>query len=231
MSTTRITISSFLVAAMSVYACVLLLETPVRAQQASAVNKNQSAGLTDDERALEKLAESNRVVRSDRWPLVNFVSRVFTMQQRGELDLSSAFEILIEGDATAEGILSNVEITQKSGDPALKQLAEELVAALSDSHAPTSFPEANHLRLEINSSETSVAASASYKAESNAKARQKANVYNALFFAAAASKRGLGDELIYKNLRASSNGDEVTMTFSMPRETFCALLSKYLSSH
>jgi hypothetical protein len=231
MLTSRITISSFLVAAMSVYACVLLLETPVRAQQASAVNKNQSAGLTDDERTLDKLAQSNKVVRPDRWPLVNFVSRVFTMQERGEFDLSGVFEILIEGDANSEGILDNVEITQKSGDPALKQLAEELVAALSDSRALTSFPEANHLRLEINSSKTSVAASASYKAESEAKARQTANAYSALFFVAAAPKRGLDEELIYKNLRASSNGDEVTMTFSMPRETFCALLSKYLSSH
>jgi hypothetical protein len=153
------------------------------------------------------------------------------MQERGELDLSSAFEILIEGDATAEGVLSNIEITQKSGDPALKRLAEELVAALSDSHALTSFPEANHLRLEINSSEASVAVGASYKAESEAKARQRANVYNTLFFAAAATKRGLGEELVYKNLHTTSNGDEVTMAFSMPRETFCALLSKYLSSH
>ena len=44
-------------------------------------------------------------------------------------------------------------------------------------------------------------------------------------------KRGRDEELIYKALKASSNSDEVTMSFAMPRETFCALLSKYLSSN
>jgi hypothetical protein len=232
MLTSRITISSFLVAAMSVYACVLLSETPVRAQQAASVNKNQSAGLTDDERTLETLAQSNKLVPpSNRWPLENFVSRVLQMQERGELDLGSAFEILIEGDANAEGVLNNVEITQKSGDPALMQLAEELVTALSDSRVLTSLPEAKHLRLEIDSTKTGFAASASYNAVSKAQAMHTADAYNALFYGAALTKRGRDEELVYKDLHASSNGNEVAMTFSMPRETFCALLSKYLSSH
>jgi hypothetical protein len=44
-------------------------------------------------------------------------------------------------------------------------------------------------------------------------------------------KRGGAEEHIYKNLSISSRGNEVIANFSMPRETFCALLSKYLSSN
>jgi hypothetical protein len=52
-----------------------------------------------------------------------------------------------------------------------------------------------------------------------------------LFFFVGASGRVRAEELIYKNLHAPSSRDEVITTFSMPRETFCALLSKYLSSY
>jgi hypothetical protein len=52
-----------------------------------------------------------------------------------------------------------------------------------------------------------------------------------LFFVGASAGHVRAEELNHKNLRALSGGDEVTITFSMPPETFCALLSKYLSSH
>jgi hypothetical protein len=52
-----------------------------------------------------------------------------------------------------------------------------------------------------------------------------------LVFFVGASGRAHAEEIIYKNLHDPSSGNEVTTTFSMPRETFCALLSKYLSSH
>jgi hypothetical protein len=52
-----------------------------------------------------------------------------------------------------------------------------------------------------------------------------------LFFFVGADGRGRAEETICKTLHARSSADEVAMTFSMGRETFCALLSKYLSSH
>ncbi|HEV7377447.1 MAG TPA: hypothetical protein VGN95_22210 [Pyrinomonadaceae bacterium] len=61
------------------------------------------------------------------------------------------------------------------------------------------------------------------------RATQPAHSSNLLFFFVGAS--GRTEELIYKNLHAPSSRDEVITTFSMPRETFCALLSKYLSSY
>jgi hypothetical protein len=63
------------------------------------------------------------------------------------------------------------------------------------------------------------------------RATQPAHSSNLLFFFVGASGRVRAEEIIYKNLHAPSGRDEVTTASSMPRETFCALLSKYLSSH
>jgi hypothetical protein len=63
------------------------------------------------------------------------------------------------------------------------------------------------------------------------RATRPAHGSNLLFFFVGASGRVRAEEITYKNLRAPSGRDEVTTAFSMPRETFCALLSKYLSSH
>jgi hypothetical protein len=63
------------------------------------------------------------------------------------------------------------------------------------------------------------------------RATPPAHSSNLLFFFVGASGRVRAEEIIYKNLRAPSRSDEVTTAFSMPPETFCALLSKYLSSH
>jgi hypothetical protein len=60
---------------------------------------------------------------------------------------------------------------------------------------------------------------------------QPAQGSDLLFLFVGSTGRVHAEEVIYKNLHAPSSGDEVTTTFSVPRETFCALLSKYLSSH
>jgi hypothetical protein len=63
------------------------------------------------------------------------------------------------------------------------------------------------------------------------RATQSAHGSNLLFFFVGASGRARAEEIIYKNLHAPSSSYEVTTPFSIPRATFCALLSKYLSSH
>jgi hypothetical protein len=219
MNTYRNTVSSVLVAAMSVYACLLLADTPAHALQAAAVSKSQAD------------AQSKKSALINKRPLTDLVRRVFSLHERGEVNLDTPFEILIEGNRNSEGLIYNVEITQNSGDPTLRQIAEEFVAALNESNALYFLDEAKHLRLKIDSSETNMAATVSYATESTKQARNKAKGYGALLFMGAQVKKGQAEELIYKSISVSSEDREVIVNFSMPRETFCALLSKYLSSN
>ena len=233
MNTSRITFSSFLVAAMSVYACLLLADAPVQAQQAAAVNKSQRAGLAQDEQpqTLRPEAERKRDVVFNRRPLTDFMRRVFSLQQRGELNLDNLFEIIIEGELDAEGVIQNREITQQTGDLALGQLAIEFVNALNKSGTLGFLNDGKRLRLAIASRENNFDISASYQLESNARAASMAKSYEMLLHVADMARRGRDEEILYKNLRVSSRDRELILNFSMPRETFCALLSKYLSSN
>jgi hypothetical protein len=159
-------------------------------------------------------------------PLADIVNRILNSQEFGD---NRTFEFFIEGDRDSAGVLHSVRITQSLGDPSLKVTGEQFVAALSNSRLLSFLSEAKHLSLKISSSKTDISASASYVAESESRARVTAHGYDALFYGAAMSKRDY--EQIYRSLKASSNGAVVTMALSMPRETFCALLSKYLSGN
>jgi hypothetical protein len=218
MLTSRINVSSLLVATMSVCACFLLLDSQSFAQQATAINRFLAANFSQEDQSTEH-ATINVM------PLASFVNRILNSED----NQNSAFEFLLEGDRDSEGILYNVVATQTSGDPKLKEMGDEFVAALNSSRLLSFLTEAKHVRLKIGASKTDITASASYEAESAPHARQTAQGYGTLFYAASMSRRDY--EQMYKSLKASSNGGEVTMTLSMPRETFCALLSKYLSSN
>ena len=211
--TTRINIPSLLVATMSVCACILLLDSQAFAQTVTAAKSTEGQSRPYAGINLLPVAEVivNRLLKSP------------------EVGQSAAFEFLIEGDRDAAGSLSNVTITQTSGDAKLKPAVDDLVAALSGSRLLTLLSEARHVSLKISSSNGNVAGSATYKSESAEHASMMAHGYDAMIYSYGLSRRDY--EAIYKALKASTNGDEVTIAFSMPRETFCALLSKYLSSN
>ena len=213
--TARINIPSLLFATVSVCACILFLDSQALAQTAAAAAATTNEG------------QSRQYAGINLLPLAEVV--VNRILKAPEVDQSAGFEFLIEGDRDAAGSLSNVTVTQISGDPKLKQPVTELVTALNESSLLRLLSEARHLRLKLSSGDGNVAGSASYKSVSAEHASMMAHGYDAMIYSYGLSRREY--EAIYKALRASAKGDEVTIAFSMPRETFCALLSKYLSGN
>src|SRR4051812_43749376 len=211
--TARINVSSLLVATMSVCACLLLLDSQAFAQ--TAVTATSSEGQTRQYVGINLLPVADVVVNH--------------ILKAPEVDQNADFEFLIEGDRDASGVLSNITITQTSGDAKLRPAVDDLVAALSNSSLLRLLSEAKRLRLKISSNKGDVAGSATYKSESVEHASMMAHGYDAMIYSYGLGARDYAP--VYKALRASANGDEVTIAFSMPRETFCALLSKYLSSN
>jgi hypothetical protein len=208
----RINIQSLLVATMSVCACLLMLDSTAFAQAAAATKSND---------------QSRQYVGIHLLPVAEVI--VNHILKSPEVDQSAGFEFLIEGDRDSDGALSNITITQASGDVKLKQAVDELVAALNSSRLLTLLSEAKHLRLKLNSNNGTVTGLATYKSQSVEHASMMAHGYDAMIYAYGSHA---GDYApIYRALKATSSGDEVTIAFAMPRETFCALLSKYLSSN
>jgi len=211
--TARINIQSLLVATMSVCACLLLFDSQAFAQAAAASNAKEN--------------ESRQYAGIHLLPVAEVI--VNHILKAPEIDQSAGFEFLIEGDRDADGALSNIKITQVSGDARLKQPVDDLVSALNRSRLLTLLSEAKHLRLNLNSNNGAVAGSATYKSQSVEHASMMAHGYDAMIYAYGTHAGVYAP--VYKALKASANGDEVTVAFSMSRETFCALLSKYLSSN
>jgi hypothetical protein len=211
--TARINVSSLLVATMSVCACLLLLDSQAFAQTVATATSSEG--------------QSRQYAGINLLPVADVV--VNHILKAPEVDQSAGFEFLIEGDRDAAGVLSNVTITQTSGDAKLKTAVGDLVGALSNSSLLKLLSEAKHVSLKIASNNGNVAGSATYKSQSADHASMMAHGYDAMIYSYGLSRRDY--EAIYKALKASAKGDEVTIAFSMPRETFCALLSKYLSGN
>ncbi|MGA9995850.1 MAG: hypothetical protein WBP93_10565 [Pyrinomonadaceae bacterium] len=63
------------------------------------------------------------------------------------------------------------------------------------------------------------------------RAAQTARTEGASFVDGSIAGRGAGAETVYRAVKLSSSGKQLRFDFRMPRSTFGALLSKYLSSH
>jgi hypothetical protein len=137
--------------------------------------------------------------------------------------------MVAEADREADGKLSNVEITQKTGDPKLTELAKDLIAALSDSGALEFLGGTEHLTLTLKLDNTDVAASVTTEMSSEDEANKKAQGYSSLISTSSLFKIG-GDEAaaIYKNTKVSANGKQIILSFSMPRQTAGDMLKKQI---
>src|SRR4051794_29146560 len=114
--TAHINIQSLLVATMSVCACILLIDSQAFAQT-TAPNQLQQD-------------QSRQHASISLLPLAEIVNHILNSPDVGG---STGFEFVIEGDRDAAGLLSNVTITQTSGDAKVKQTGDEFIAALNNS--------------------------------------------------------------------------------------------------
>src|SRR4051812_38711770 len=162
--TARIHIPSLLFATMSVCACILLLDSQALGQTAIAAKSSEG--------------QSRQYAGINLLPVAEVI--VNRILKAPEVDQTASFEFLIEGDRDAAGSLSNVTVTQASGDTKLRQPVEEMVAALSSSSLLTLLSEARHLRLRISSNGPEVSGSAAYKSQSVEHASMMAHGYDAM---------------------------------------------------
>jgi hypothetical protein len=193
--------------------------------------KKTPAELEHDKK-LDQIAAQSGVQRPkaiNKKPFTDWLANANKMKESGALDLSGTIELVAEADREADGKLTNVEITQKTGDPKLTELAKDLIAALSDSGALEFLGGTEHLTLTLKLDNTDVAASVTTEMTSEDEASKKAQGYSSLISTSSLFKIG-GDEAaaIYKNTKVSANGKQIILSFSMPRQTAGEMLKKQI---
>jgi hypothetical protein len=213
--------------------------SPANANNASTVagkdtkadEKKTPAELEHDKK-LDQIAAQTGIQRPkaiNKKPFTDWLANANKMKESGALDLTGTIELVAEADREPDGKLSNVEITQKTGDPRLSELAKDLIAALSDSGVLEFLNGTEHLVLTLKLDSTDVAASVMTEMSSEDEASKKAQGYSSLISTSSLFKIG-GDEAaeIYKNTKVSSNGKQIILSFSMPRQTAGDMLKKQL---
>lgn len=217
--------------------------SPVVAENATPPDPKTAA---EAEKELNKIAADNNVVRPNEnevntRPLKDWLARSNALQEKGELDLTSAVEIQIAANLNSDCKLSDAVVVQKSGDGRLIEVAKDMVAAIGDSGMLSFLRDPNKvkeqttvrcdempLQLTIKLDQNEIVAKVESQADSPERAVQMARGYNGLLAVGQFVKRGKDEEVLYKNTKVTAEGKQIVVNFTMPRQTASEMLKKQL---
>jgi len=183
---------------------------------------------------LNKIAAENNVERPsedaiNKKPLKDWLARANERKVKGELDLSQAFEMIIEAQLDEDGTLHDPVVVQKTGDPRLIDVAKELVAAIGDSKVLGFMKkDARQLRITIKLDQTEVTAKVESEVGTPERAEELSKGYNLLLLGGTIARKGQDEEILYKSTKVSSDGKQVVVNFKMPRAQAASMLTKYV---
>jgi hypothetical protein len=223
--------------------------SPIPTADAIAANSPTPAQPKTPEEAeaeLNKIATENKVVRPSEneinvRPLKDWLARANGLRDKGELDLSSEIEITIAADLGTDCKLTNPSVAQKTGDARLIDVAKDMVSAIGDSgmlsflRDPDKIVDktkltcdAMPLQVTIKLDQSDIAAKVETQADTPERAAQMALGYNGLLAMGALTKSGHDEEVLYRNTKVTSEGKQILVSFTMPRQTASEMLKKQL---
>jgi hypothetical protein len=228
------------------------IASPVASPAASpnittAENQDQPKTPEEAEAELNKIAAENGVVRPNEneintRPLKDWLTRADAMRNKGELDLTSAIEITIAAKLTPQCKLTDANVVQKTGDARLIDVAKDMVAAIGDSgmlsflRDPKKVKDPNvfncdemPLQLTIKLDQAEISAKVETEADSPERATEMASGYNGLLTLGQFARRGKDEEVLYRNTKVTSEGKQILVNFTMPRQTASEMLKKQLT--
>jgi len=198
----------------------------------SAQNSNTADSKAAADKALDQMASEANVTRPDeskinKRPLKDWVASANKLKVARKLDLNQMVEIQIEADRQSGGKLENVQVTQKNGDPQLIQVAKDLAAAISDSGVLYFLTDTKHLQITLHLDATNVTARVTSDVGSEDRAKELSKTFGGFLTMGTIFKKGQDEETIYRAAKVASDGKQVVVNFSMPRETATGILKKY----
>ena len=220
--------------------------SPAASPDASVIAESDPANanraqLTPEEaqKELERAAAQSDVPLPDeneinKRVLKDFAAYANNLKEKGKLDLSKPFEVVIEAELDEKGKLKNPHFSKKQGDENLVDLFGRMVAALNDSGFLTYLQPISKdnpgakVKITIKQGEKEVLASVESEASSPERAESLAKALNILLHYGAGSRAGKDEEVLMKNTNASPDGKKVVVHFSMPRQSVVDMIKKQL---
>lgn len=220
--------------------------TTAKTDNARSASDEKPKNPEEVEKELQKIASENSVARPSEdeintRPLKDWLARANELKVKGALDLSSAVEITIAATLNSDCKLTDAKVIQKSGDARLTEVAKEMVSAIGDSGMLSFLRDPKKvkdpgvfgcdpipLQLTMKLDQSEINAKVESQADTPERAAQMARGYNGLLSVGQLVKQGKDEEAIYKNTRVTSEGKQIIVSFTMPRETASEMLKKQL---
>jgi hypothetical protein len=209
------------------------------AAQVAANEKLKTPAEADAE--LDKLAAANNVERPNeddinKQPWKDWLKGANDLKTQGKLDLSKPMEVLIVANFDENGKLVGApEVETKTGDPVLIELAKGMVAAIIDSNMlkflkdpQTKRLETRQLRIAVKLDQAAVVGQIQSDATSPERAQQLSTTYSGMLYLGKIARQGKDEEVIMKNTKVTSEGKQIIINFTMPRQEASELLKKQL---
>lgn len=207
---------------------------------AQVAAKTDGKSLEQIEEEMNKVATDKNIERPNeneinKRPLKDWLANANILRNTGKLDLTKTVEVVIMAELDQSGKLVNPMVVQKSGDEVLIQVAKDMVSAINDSNALSFLKKLNQtglsgkqVRFTVKLDQSEVLAKVESEVESEQRAQEIASGFNLLLLLGQKTKEGQDEGAIYKNTKISSNGNQVIVNFTMPRQTAGEMVKKQL---
>lgn len=177
-------------------------------------------------------------------PLKDWLARANQMKEKGTIDLTATVEMTVDAKLNSECKLEDPIVVQKSGDHQMIDLAKELAAAIGDSRMLVFLKDPEKiqkdpkdlrcepmpLRFNVKLDQSDFNATIETEADSPEQAAQRSGVYNWLLVGGAKKKEGRDEEVIFKNTKVTSEGKQIVVHFTMPRQTAGEMLKRQIEA-
>lgn len=181
---------------------------------------------------IDKLAAENK---TPRFPKINtkpFTQLLATgkkMVDEKQIDLNGAIELTVEADRQPDGTLGNIKITGTASDANLNKLAEEFVAALSDSKLFSVLTDMEHVTMGLKLDKETLSVNVVGDVKSAERAREMATGYGGMLALARLKKADSDEGEMWKGVQVSADETRFVMDFKMTREAAAGLVAKQLA--
>lgn len=215
--------------------------SPVADPVAQVATTDQQKTPAEADAEISKIAQDNNVAQvSDdevnKQPWKDWLKNANDLKTQGKLDLSKPVEVVIIADFDENGKLQGEPtVFQKSGDPALIDLAKGLVSAIIESNLmkflkdpKTKRLETKQLNITIKLDQKEVTGKVQSDAVSPERAQQLSQAYNGMLYFGKIAREGKDEATLIKNTKVSAEGKQIIINFTMPRQEASEMLKKQL---
>lgn len=181
---------------------------------------------------IDRLAKENntpRLPKINTKPFSDLLATGKKMVDEKRLNLDGGVELTVEADRNADGTLGNIKITGTADNEGLNKLAEDFVAALSDSKLFLALPDIQHMTMALKLDKETLSVNVAGDVKSAARAKEMETGYGAMVGLARLKKGDSDDAELWKGVKISSQDAKFVMDFKMTREAAAGLVAKQIA--